>query len=151
MDVDLRPPTGVGPVRIGMPFEEAKAALSALEEFDLEHSFTETAPAFAAFLSGLSFSLAHSVSAGVESVEVYGAGTGRGVTYEEIDIFTTPAADIIDQLRHRHQIVIEDDGRMVTLPDQSISFWRATLPENEFDEDGKYFQTAMVAYRGYFV
>jgi hypothetical protein len=39
---------------------------------------------------------------------------------------------------------------VVTLPGQSISFWRGTLPADEFDDDGKYFQTVLVAYSGYF-
>ena len=133
-----------------MPFEEAKASLSALEGFDAERSFTPAAPAFATYSSGLSFSLSHSENAGVQTIEIYGAGAGRGVVYEGIDIFTTPAVELIDQLHRRHAVIIEEDGRLVTLPEQSISFWRATLPENEFDEDGKYFQTVLVAYPGYF-
>jgi hypothetical protein len=150
MDVDLRPPAQAGPVRIGMSFEEAKASLSALEGFDAARSFTDSAPAFAAFSSGLAFSLSHQESTGVGTVEVYSASAVRGVVYEGIDVFTTPAAELIGQLVVSYQVVIEEDGRLVTLPKQSISFWRATLPEEELDEDGRYFQTVMVAHEGYF-
>jgi hypothetical protein len=150
MDVELRPPAQAGPVRIGMPFEEAKASLSALEGFDAEQSFTASAPAFAAYSSGLYFTLSYSENAGVQGVEIYGAGAGRGVVYGGIDIFTTPAVELIDRLRSLYPVTIEEGGRMVTLPGQSISFWRGTLPEDEFDEDGKYFQTVLVAYPGYF-
>lgn len=150
MDVELRPPTHVGPVGIGMPFEAARSLLSALEGFDEERSFTQAAPGFATYSSGLSFTLSHSDSDGVRTVEVYGADAGPGVTYEGLDVFRTPAADLIHQLSATHNVRVEEDGRLAILPDQSISFWRATLPEDDFDEDGKYFQTVLIAHQGYF-
>jgi hypothetical protein len=151
MDVDLRPPSQVGLVSIGMPFEEAKSALSALEGFDAERSFTQTAPGFATYSSGLSFTLSYSDNDGVRGVEVYGAGAVPGVVYEGLDVFTNPAADLINQLSAGHDVRVEEGGRALVLPSQSISFWRATLPEGDYDEDGRYFQTALVAHEGYFV
>jgi hypothetical protein len=151
MDVDLQPPTQVGPVRIGMPFEDAKTSLSALEGFDAERSFTRTAPGFAVYSSGLSFTLSYTDDEGVRTVEVYGAGTGRGVVYAGVDIFTTPAAELTDQFSAEHDVRVEQDGRLVILPGKSVSFWRATLPEGDWDEDGRYFQTVLVAHQGYFV
>jgi hypothetical protein len=98
----------------------------------------------------LSFSLSHRESVGVEAVEIYSAGTVSGVVYEGVDIFTTPAAELIDRLTASDEVTVEEDGRLVILPRQSISFWRATLPEDELDEDGRYFQTVQIAYQGYF-
>jgi hypothetical protein len=53
-------------------------------------------------------------------------------------------------LRGRHDVEIEEEGRTVILPAESMSFWRGTIPDDEFDEDGKFFQTVLVANVGYF-
>lgn len=41
-------------------------------------------------------------------------------------------------------------GRSVTAPDLRLALWRAVIPEGSADEDGRYFESVLVARPGYY-
>jgi hypothetical protein len=58
-------------------------------------------------------------------------------------VFTTPAADLVTQLR-RHTAVEEqddEDGHAFTAPNLRLSFWRPPTLETPDDKDGPFFQS----------
>lgn len=149
MQLDLRPLAGVGPVQLGASLTEAQAVLSALEGFVPPNPLRPRQAGSASFESGLSIALHTDRSEGVIAIEVYGSGIDH-VTFDGLDVFMTPAEQVIEELASRTVLRLEEGGRTVILEENSMSLWRATLPEGPDDEDGRYFESVLVARAGYF-
>ena len=87
----------------------------------------------------------------VEAIEFGrpGDSTADAVTYNELDVFTTPAADLITQLRQHTTVREEEDGHAFIAPDLLLAFWRPTTPETP-DDDGRFFERVLLARPGYY-
>lgn len=74
------------------------------------------------------------------------------VTYNGLDVFTMPAANLVMQLRRHTAVEEEDDedGHTVTAPDLFLSFWRPPTAETPDDEDGPFFQSVRLARHSYY-
>ena len=66
-----------------------------------------------------------------------------------LDVFTTPAADLVTQLRRHTAIQEEEDGHTFTAPELLLAFWRPTTPETPDDENGRLFEGVLLARPGY--
>jgi hypothetical protein len=69
------------------------------------------------------------------------------------NVFKIPANDLIEEIRQDFRLDVDDDefGYCFTFPDIELSFWRPVIPEDENDEDGKYFSTVGIGRKGYFI
>ena len=149
MRLDLHPPTGVGPADIGVSLGEAEAALAALGDVVTPDPLRPRQRGFVPFQSGLSIALHGDGDGNVVAVEVY-RSDDDSVLFDGTDVFRTSADEVIALLESRTRIRQEEDGRTVVAPELSMSLWRGTLPEFPGDEDGRYFESALVAKAGYF-
>lgn len=149
MQLDLLPPTSVGPVQIGAPLAEAESALASIDGYVAPDPLRPRRRGFATFASGLSIAL-HSDGVGnVKAIEVYRSDDDT-VRFDGIDLFRTPADEIIALLESRTPVQLEEEGRTVIAPDLPMSLWRGTLPDFPGDEDGRYFESVLIASPGYF-
>ncbi|MEU4093666.1 hypothetical protein [Streptomyces sp. NPDC026673] len=151
MDFDLAPPTGVGPLRIGMAREAANAALdslrdgSAISDADLpgQHIFRP---------SGLMISIDCTRDA-LQAIEL-----GRPLTqadrvmFRDLDVFALPARVVIERMREYTVIDADpDDPASFTAPDLLLGFWRPFAADDEPEESqGHYFSSVLLAKPGYY-
>jgi len=73
------------------------------------------------------------------------------VTFLGLDLLRAEASKIIELVstQYKHDENDFELGYSYVYPDIQVSFYRPTVPENENDNDGKYFQVACVAEPGY--
>ncbi|MEY9940265.1 hypothetical protein [Streptacidiphilus sp. MAP5-3] len=150
MDVELVPLQGVGPVALGMTIDEVEQILRGLPGFQSSGSELFPVRGFAHYSSGMSISASPDGSGRIQAIEVHRPESGDAVRYEGRDVFLTPAEEVISWLSERLGAEVHEDGRALISPEQSLVFWRPTLPEDELDSDGRYFQTVTLARAGYF-
>lgn len=72
------------------------------------------------------------------------------MTYDGLNIFQTPAAELVDALALKTEVLEEENGHSFTAPNLLIALWRPTLPEGPDDDDGKYFEAVLIAKPGYY-
>ena len=72
------------------------------------------------------------------------------VIYDGLDVFTTPAEDVMAQLRHCGAEHEEEDGYAFTAPDLFLSLWRSAIPESPDDQEGRFFESILIARTGYY-
>lgn len=151
MDFVLDPPTGVGPLRIGMARREAALALEQLR--DLTDVSPSDEPGRYIFRpSGLMLGIecrhdrlvAVEVGRPHEALDV--------VRFQDIDVFGLPAREVVTrvgQLTHIEPHV--DDPASYVAPDLLLSFWRPFQSDDEPDEtQGYFFSAVLLAQPGYY-
>ncbi|MGW3600904.1 hypothetical protein [Streptomyces sp. NPDC005167] len=151
MDFDLAPPTGVGPLRIGMTRHAANTALdllrdlSALSESDQsgQHVFRP---------SGLMISI-HCMRDRLEAIELGrpSAQTDR-VLFQGVDVFALPAREVVRRVGEYTSVEEDpDDAGSFIAQDLLLSFWRPFAADDEpAEEQGYYFSSVLVAQPGYY-
>ncbi|HEX9961098.1 MAG TPA: hypothetical protein VGB00_09210 [Pyrinomonadaceae bacterium] len=142
---EILPLIGIANLKFGMSREESR--ISVLEPFS-EHSNNKNADCYYNY-----------------SLQVFFDGTGK-LEFIEIsrdedieavfrgrNVFKIPANDLIEEICQSFQLDVNDDelGYCFTFPDIELSFWRPVIPEDENDEDGKYFSTVGIGRKGYFI
>ena len=65
-------------------------------------------------------------------------------------MFATPAADLVAHLRHHIMICEEENGHAFTAYNLLLSFWRPVTPQSPDDEEGRFFESALLARPGYY-
>ncbi len=101
------------------------------------------------------FSISYDQTESVEYIE-YSAPTDTTtkVQIKGIDIFGTPAEDLIHQITT--QTGCEYDKEDVEIPysylfpDLELSLWRSVVPDTTDDMEGKYFMTVGIGTKGYY-
>lgn len=150
MDLIIDPPRSVGPIEIGMPFEEANSLLRGIPGFVSPAPGEEYAPGFAYYQSEMSIAVDPGVGDRVRSIEIYRPERGVNIWFRDLSIFNVPVDEVIHFLNQITAIDIEDDGRTVIAPDLLLSLGRSVLPEGPQDEYGRYFESVLVAAPGYY-
>jgi hypothetical protein len=89
----------------------------------------------------MSIAVEPDVSNFVASIEIYRPGPGVRVLYQGIDVFALPADEVVGLLRILTPVTIEDDGYTVVAPELLLALGR---------EDGKYFESVLLAKPGYY-
>lgn len=151
MDFDLAPPTGVGPLRIGMTRHAAGMALyslrdpSAVSESDRpgQHVFRP---------SGLMISI-HCVRDTLEAIELGRPSTQTDrVLFRDVDVFALPAREVVRRVGGLASIEEDpDDTASFIAQDLLLSFWRPFAADDEPEEEqGYYFSSILVAQPGYY-
>jgi hypothetical protein len=150
VDLIIDPPRAAGPVEIGMPVDAAEQALRGIPGFLPPGAGERRAPGFAHYASEMSIAVEAAPAGRVRSVEIYRPMEGVDVRLRNISIFGESADEVIRRLREIVALQIEDDGLRVVAPSLLISLWRGTLPEGSDDEDGRYFESVLIAEPGYY-
>ncbi|MEU6814657.1 hypothetical protein [Streptomyces sp. NPDC046860] len=151
MDFDLTPPSGVGPLRIGMNRQSANAALDSLR--DLSAVSESDRPGQHVFRpSGLMVSI-HCMRDRLEAVEFSrpSARTDQ-VLFRGLDVFAIPASELVQRMGEYTSIEEDpDDPACLVAPDLLLSFWRPVAADDEPEEEsGYYFSTVLLARPGYY-
>ncbi len=144
-EMRVEPGVGIGPVRLGMTHAEVRAAVPN-REIKGQGSRQR--------IPGLGLSLEYTDSDGV--VAFIEADRGSGAKYDGIEVFETPAEEVVAAIVQaaglapvdfppaRHSYLFE--GLRLVL-------WRGTVPDDEQDADdegGRLFQTVSVYAPGYY-
>ncbi|GAA3092160.1 hypothetical protein GCM10017562_74230 [Streptomyces roseofulvus] len=150
MDLHLAPPTGVGPLHIGMTRQDANAALDSLR--DLSAVSESDRPGQHIFRpSGLMVSI-HCMRGVLQAVELARPmDTTDRVFFHDVDVFALTAREVVARVREHTTIEAhQDDPASFVAPDLLLSFWRAFEADDDpDDEQGYYFTTVLVARPGY--
>jgi hypothetical protein len=149
MELMLDPPHGVGPLRLGMTSDEARAALETLGPLE-PTTYGELA---VHLTSGLGFSVGFGVGATrdrVDAIEVWRPHEQDVVRYRGVDIFGLPALEVVRRLRGHIDLVQNENDDGFTARDVYLAMWRPFAADDDPDEtQGHFFQSVLVARPGY--
>jgi hypothetical protein len=149
MVIDLDPPRGTGDLVIGMPIEEAERILREIPGFVPPTAGEVRNKGFAHYDSELSISLDFDPRGVVRAIELFRPEGHVQVTFRGLSLFEEPADVVISRLSEMFRLEIEDEGLNVTAPDVFIGLWRRVTPEDSGGEEGRYFESVLIAAPGY--
>lgn len=151
MDFDLAPPTGVGPLRIGMTQQSANAAMDSLR--DLSAVSASDRPGQHVFRpSGLMISI-HCTRDMLEAIEFGRPSTQTDrVVFRGLDVFALPARELVQRMGECTLIEADpDDPASFVASDLLLSFWRPFAADDEPEEEqGYFFSSVLLARPGYY-
>jgi hypothetical protein len=149
----LRPPDVAGPLRIGATGHDTVDTLRQLGEPVILCGIAGRPSGWGVDRpSGLFIATYFDADDRVEAID-FGRPrdhTADAVTYDGLDVFTTPAADLVTLLRRRTVVeeLDHDDGHQYAAPNLLLSFWRPPTLEAPDDPDGPYFYSVRLARHG---
>ncbi|MFJ6686715.1 hypothetical protein [Streptomyces werraensis] len=152
MILELNPPTGAGPLRLGMTMTEAEEALRRIEGYVGGDTSLQANPGVGRYSSGLTIHAHPALSGGlVEAIEVYRPHQDSvQVCYDGIDVLGLPAAEVLNRLRDRDGFKANEEGDVMQAKDLHLALWRPHVSDDDpDDEQGYFFQSALVAEPGY--
>lgn len=149
MQLELVPPERLGPIVIGMDFDAAQRELASLPGYRHPALGRRGQPGFAHYESEMSISV-HPERGRVKAIEVFRPEEGDTVTYQGISVFELPAEQVIREMADLQRLDIVREGLLVVAPDLLLAFSRPHLPQSPDDEDGRYFESALLAAPGYY-
>ncbi len=137
---EIIPHVGVGPVQFGMKADELDAALGKPERV---HGNRYD------YLSGFMVDLDE--SGRVVFIELADSPNFQA-TYRGVNLHHTAAQDAVTFISQfdTHDADDPEVGYSYVFKKLQLSLWRGTVPEDEADEDGKYFEAVGVGTDGYF-
>jgi len=149
MEFEIDPPRGVGPLRLGMTPDEARAALETLGPLT-----PSTQGALALNLpSGLGFSVGFGVGPTrdrVNAIEVWRPFERDVVRYRDVDLFGLPAVEVVRRLGRYVGLAPNEDDNGFTARELYLALWRPFASDDDPDDtQGYFFQSAFVARPGY--
>lgn len=152
MEIRLRPPTDVAGIRIGSTRAEAQDACSRLgSPEDFRRGGEGPASLVVRRPSGLAVFVNLDTDDKVEAIEVARPDTDDDVVlHAGVDVFATPADDLVERLGADGVVEIEEEGRSATAVDLLLALWRPVLPEGQDGPDGRFFESVLVAAPGYY-
>ena len=154
MIFELHPPQAAGPLHIGAAGHDTFEILKQLGVPVVLCRAAGSGPAWGVHRpSGLFIAAFFDADNRLEAIE-FGRpdSTDDTVTYDTLDVFTTPAADLITRLRQRttvHQEQ-EEDAYALTAPSLLLSLWRQVTPRAPEDQEGPFFESVLIARPGYY-
>lgn len=85
-----------------------------------------------------------------QAVQVSGSGAfeGFGADFEGINLLATPASEVIALLMTLGTLGGDELGFRIVAPTLGLALARPTVPEDDDDEDGRYFTSVLTAYPG---
>ncbi|HEV3380320.1 MAG TPA: hypothetical protein VG142_05010 [Trebonia sp.] len=98
----------------------------------------------------MTISVSHNFGYAVNSIEIHRPSHDVRILFRGTDVFEMLAVDVIDRLQAIVHLEIEDGGLSAVAPDLLLALWRGVLPESPEDEDGRYFESVLVAAPGYY-
>lgn len=158
MDIELDPPRGITGFPFGMPAEEVKEAAAALGRIQVqdEGSSDEFHPMKVLALHPqfeITFHLPDGKTLGAAEVWIPRPGPEEiTVTFRGIDVFRTPARQLLGQLESMRFSIDLDEPDYPAVPGLSLGFTREAGHEVPLDTDGEplYFQSVLAAPENYY-
>jgi len=150
--IELHPPRSAGPFELAATGDEIVATMRQFGEPEmLCRAAGDRAGWCVTHPSGLFLSAYIDADDRAEAIEL-GRPTDPGVTvtYGGLDIFQTPAADLVEALSRTTRVLEEENGHSYTVPDLLLALWRPTTPEGLDDAEGNYFESVLIAEPGYY-
>jgi hypothetical protein len=153
MDVDIRPHVGVGPFRLGMPFDEAMEIASTLGRVSHRPGAERPPGKYVVNFddSAFQYVLSFPEAATLTSVELWrfrDEAADINVMFDKLDVFRTPSEDLVEQLEERgHSVSYDDDLGIYALPELKTSFANNSSFGYPVDEEGDplYFDYVLVS------
>ncbi len=151
MIIRLSPPAGVPPLTIGMSVDEALEAMSVWGEPRRLPPGPGRPPELRVEQDGRDVFAFFEDGATLTAVEIWRpVGGDVTVLWEDVDMFATPADDILRQFRDRGITVDDSDPERPFLPDVTIGLNREGGPEAGPDGIGRYIESVVVGPPGYY-
>jgi hypothetical protein len=149
MQFDIKPLVGIGPVRLGMSCEEVRLVMGVEPNvFQKSQNSQQTADAFhnngfQVFYTG--------EQPTVEYIEL-SRDCDFSVFIDGIDVFSMPANELIMNITQKSNFDQNDPelGYSYVFPEWELALWRPVVPENDDENDGRYFSTIGIGIHGYF-
>ncbi|MFI0372154.1 hypothetical protein ACH35V_30195 [Actinomadura sp. 1N219] len=161
MEFELRPEQGVPPMLLGATLAETRSALQGLGFLDVEDFRRAPDEPGALFFNGPAGRLSGFVYADedgrVVAIEIanpnprHAPGEARDtVAYSGLDVFSTPAQDVIETLTAGTEV--DAHGDSVIAPDLFMEFSRAGEHHDRVDDVGRaaFFSSVLLAGEGYY-
>ncbi|MEC4016974.1 hypothetical protein [Streptomyces sp. H27-D2] len=156
MDFAIDPPNGVSPLQIGMGYEQALNAISmwGTPKTSGPHAHTSTVKLRVDYHS---LDIVAHLEDGetLTAIELWrfdGDEPDVRVLLDGIDLFRTPAREVLRQQAERGRRVDESDPENAVIPDVTLAFTRDTGQEVPREPDGLplYFTSILVANEEYY-
>lgn len=106
MDLIIDPPRGVGPIEVGMPFEEVERALQSIPGSSPPAPGEKRAPGFAHYDSEMSIAVDQAPGGRVRSIEIYRPTEGVEIRFAGLSVFATPADEVIRRLGEMTEVEV---------------------------------------------
>ncbi|MFF3216854.1 hypothetical protein ACFYYB_40310 [Streptomyces sp. NPDC002886] len=157
MDLILDPPHRVHPLRFGMAFDEAMAAVAPWGEPRVigPRPGRPERRALGSF-DGVGYTASFDGEGRLDAVELWWPGEGQATTtrvlFDGLDVFADPADEILRRVRERGWTVTAPDTESLIVPGVSLGFTRRTSQEVHRDAAGfpRSFTSVLVAGAGYY-
>ena len=150
MGITLEPPTGAAGIEIGASRSEAEKQCAVHGDPEPFRRGDETIPSLVVRRpQGVTVFVYFDDADTVEAVELARPDDGESITFRDIDVFATPADEVIEALGQFAEVEVTESGHAATAPSLHLAFWRSTVPESPEDEEGRYFESVLVAAPGY--
>jgi hypothetical protein len=144
--VDIIPLESAGQIKLGMAKSEVLNAIG--------HPKTSANGKNNYQFNDIFFSVFYDKGENVNYIEYSEYDDKAKILVYGIDVFKTPASDLIDQIVKQTGHQFDPDEKEIPycyiFPELELSFWRPVFPEDEHDEDGKYFITVGIGTKGYY-
>ena len=141
----VRPGAGIDPVELGSTVEQARVVLAALGEVDDFRRADGDPPGLVTELGDQSVFVHASRTGVVIGVEA-SPGEDVRVLLDGVDVFRTPADEVVERLRARYVVEESEEGCSYAVPALALGLWRSAVPDQEDSEDdeGRYFESVLV-------
>lgn len=140
LNFEIIPHEGVGPVKFGMKAHEVEAVMGKPEDIQDNRHY---------YLSG--FMVDFNTSGKVEFIELADSPKFQA-KYHGRNLHKLKSDEALNYVSQFDTFDTDDPelGYSYIFKNLQLSLWRGTLPEDEFDEDGAYFEAVGIASDNYF-
>lgn len=145
IEFEVRPGDGVGPLKLGMTRAQARQAMGdEPESFHKTPQLKGSHPVDAWFEAG--FQVFYTGSPPAVSFIELSRDSGFRARCWEVDVFATPAEKVVHAFSQHAELDISDPelGCSYHFPALQVRLWRPFEPENDDDEEARYFSTVAV-------
>ncbi len=141
---EVEPLEGIGVIKLKMTRQEVHSLMGEAPETSGSRKQVES------YHNG-GFQVFYGKDEKVEFIELL-RDSGIAASTRGINVFDTPAHQVLSEIAGFSEYNQDDPevGYSYVFPDLELSLWRPNIPENEEEEDGKYFSTIGIGVRGYY-
>ncbi|MCZ4100630.1 hypothetical protein C8250_007870 [Streptomyces sp. So13.3] len=150
LELEVTPAEGIGPFALGLTESELHSAFRAIDGYREPDAFQARPRGFASYTFHMIVKARLDRQGSVESIQVSGSGSGESfvVRFRGLDLLSTPADEVINFLSRIDDISVDEYGFKMVAPQLGIVLSRNVVPDDENDEDGRYFTSVLASRQG---